>query len=90
LGERAQRRAGCPDHRAGGRPELAGQDPQQRGLAGAVGPDQAHPVTGVQHQIDPGEQGRGMEMMGQGYRFEHAKTSTNTTFDNDGCPVEIT
>ena len=35
----------------------ASEDPQQRGLAGAVGPDQADDVARRDDEIQPGEQG---------------------------------
>jgi hypothetical protein len=52
LGEVADPRARAAGHRPRRGRQLAGQHPQQGGLAGAVGADQADPAAGAEHQID--------------------------------------
>ena len=47
-GDRALLRSGLP-----------GEDPQQRGLAGAVRPDEADDVAGGEHEVETGEQDAG-------------------------------
>ena len=71
LRDRADPRAAPQAHLAGIRSELAPDQPQQRGLAAAVAPDQADPVPGRQMDARVLEQQAAADPQGHVVEMQH-------------------
>ena len=59
-----------PDHRAGGRRDLAGEHPERRGLPGAVAPDDADLVADSQVDAEPLDDDAPADLDGELARLE--------------------
>ncbi len=68
-------------HMSLGRPQQAGQQVDQRGLAGAVGADQGMPRAGLELEVDVARGGERAEVDAQAAGFEQRRAHGDARFD---------